>query len=171
MSVFRTLAETIYEKKFYDLEEMEGVIETYFKIFLSDAKSNELLLDSIDSEKMRVLSEMSQLGIKRAVIEKQIFDAKSKIAEGRGSEVDRFWFSRANMAFRLTKQSIVDCQARLSSLSAIQKQRNIEKANTEDRKKFVIFKSIIERRYGLEYLTELIEEINILEKSFPDERL
>lgn len=155
MSIFKTLAETIYEKTFFNIEEMESVIETYFKLFLSDLKANELISDSVQRERMRIVSEKNQLGIKRTAIEKQLFDAKSKIAEGKGSEVDRYWFSRANMAFRLTKQSIVRCQEALTELSYVQKQKNIQKSNNEDRITKDELLRILEERFGAEYVSEL----------------
>ena len=159
MNIFRTLAETIYEKNFFSFEEIEDIIETYFKIYLSDIKSTGLIKDSIASEKMRITSERSQLSIKRTIIEKQIFDAKAKIAEGRGSEVDRYWFSRANMAFRLTKQSIVECQDRLSVLATIEKNRNVENTMQEDRVIRVAMYKKIEERYGTEYAKQLYNEV------------
>jgi hypothetical protein len=171
MNIFRTLAEVIYDKNFFKIEEMESIIETYFKIYLSDANSNEFVEDALSRERIRIISEKNQLGIKRDVIEVQIFEAKTKIAEGNGHEVDRHWFNRLNAAFKFTKQEIRSCDERLTILAMAQKESNIKKANTEDRIVLDGIKAIIENRFGREYLLDLYNEVNrniqIEEKTLP----
>jgi hypothetical protein len=171
MSIFKTLAEVIYEKNFFNIEEMEDVIETYFKIYLSDVKGNELMNDSIASERMRIMSERTQLLVKRTVIAKQVSDAGAMILEGK--VIDRYWFSRAKMALRFTKLAIVECQNRMTNLAAIQKKRNIEKSNIEDRLTRIEVIRIIEERFGNEYAMQLYQDAiaNTKKDSFEETKI
>jgi hypothetical protein len=171
MSIFKTLAEVIYEKNFFNIEEMEDVIETYFKIYLSDVKGNELMNDSIASERMRIMSERTQLLVKRTVIAKQVSDAGAMILEGK--TIDRYWFSRAKMALRFTKLAIVECQNRMTNLAAIQKKRNIEKSNIEDRLTRIEVIRIIEERFGNEYAMQLYQDAiaNTKKDSFEETKI
>lgn len=155
MSVFKNLAEVISEKQFFKIEEVEDIIQTYFNIYLSDIRAGELESDAFQRERRRLMSEKSQLLLNRALIERQLLEAKLKIAEGRGREVDKNWFCRASLAFRFTKIGLSDLQDRLGTLSSIERKRNAELANTRERAFIEKLRDAIDKRHGIEHTREL----------------
>jgi len=132
MNTFRILAETLADKNFFDVKEVEEIIEVYFKLWLSDIRNEELITDDITKQRNRILSEKEQLDIQRSIIEKKLFDAKERLSEGK--EVDKYWMSRANLAFRIIKGKIVRCQNQLTNLATVEKKRNIQLSETLNRK-------------------------------------
>lgn len=160
MNTFRILAETLADKNFFDVDEVEQIIECYFKIFLSDIRNEELMTDDITKQRNRILSEQDQLMLQRSIIEKKLFDAKERLSNGK--EVDKFWMSRANLAFRIIKSKIVRCQNQLTNLATVEKKRNIELTENKNRKiKAKVFE-IIKERLGQEYAKNIFEEAESL---------
>ena len=156
MNTFRILAETISDRKFFDIKEIEQIIESHFKLWLSDISSEKLITDDLDKKRNILLSEKEQLDLKRSVIEKQLFDAKEKIKEG--IEVDKYWMSRANLSFRITKSNLVRCQNQLSTISKLQKKKNAEASYSRERYiKANVFK-IIKERFGENYTNDLFND-------------
>lgn len=129
-SAFRILAEVLADKNYFDIDEIETIISVYFKIWLSDIR-NEERFDDIITERNKILSQWRQIDIQKNIIERQLLEAKSMLREGKW--VDTSWMARANLAFRIKKSQIVQCQADLSNLKTIEKKRRIETSNTIDR--------------------------------------
>lgn len=154
MNTFRILAETLADKNFFNIDEVEETIEVYFKLWLSDVRNEELITDDITKERNRILSEKEQLDIQRSILERKLFDAKTLLSEGK--QVDRFWMSRANLAFRIIKGKIVRCQNRLTNLVTVEKKRNIELSNDKDRKIKKEMTKILIERFGKEYVHDLL---------------
>lgn len=160
MNTFKILAETLADKNFFDVKEVEEIIEVYFKLWLSDIRNEELITDDITKQRNRILSEKEQLDIQRSIIEKKLFDAKERLSEGK--EVDKYWMSRANLAFRIIKGKIVRCQNQLTNLATVEKKRNIETSNTRERNiKRKVFE-IVKERFGEEYAKSLFDEAETL---------
>jgi len=160
-STFKILAEVQADKNYFDLDEIETIIGVYFKIWLSDIRSNEEL-DDIIIKRNRILSEKEQIDIQKNIIERQLLEAKSMLREGRW--VDTSWMARANLAFRIKKSQIVQFQADLTNLKTIEKKRRIETANTEERifldklKDFIF--DLIGNDKSLELFTKIRSEID-----------
>lgn len=156
MSIFKTLAETLSDRRYFDIEEVESIIETYFKLYLSDIKTKDIILDEELKERSRIYNEREQLSLRRDIIEKQLFDAKDKIRNK--EEVDRAWMSKANFALRATKRALTNCQDQLSILNLSQKKRSI--TASQEREPLVIKEvvKILGDRFGKEYARLLFKE-------------
>lgn len=160
MNTFKVLAEVLADKNYFEVSEVEGIIEVYFNLWLSDIRNGEIISDDIIIQRNRILSEKDQLHIKRNVIEKQLFDAKESISQRK--EVDKYWMSRANLAFRIVKDQIIRCQNHLTNLSSIERKRNIEISESESRKiKDKVFQLIKEDR-GEDFAKELFKKAQSL---------
>lgn len=155
-STFKILAEVLADKNYFDLSEIETIIEVYFKIWLSDIRGAEKL-DDIIMRRNKILSEKEQIEIQKNIIERQLLEAKSMLREGKW--VDTSWMARANLAFRIKKSQIVHYQTELTSLKAIEKKRNIETSNTRDRIFLDKLKDYTFKLIGKDDASELFEKI------------
>lgn len=122
MTTFRILAEVLAEKNYFDLDEIEKIVEVYFKLWLSDLKDKGIE-DDIIKRRNLYLSQKAQIDIQRSIIERQLLEAKSRLREG--ESVDTAWMARANLAFRIKKSQLVHIQDMLTQLKSIEKKRNI----------------------------------------------
>lgn len=156
MSIFKQLAQALSDRSFFVQDEVEELIEVYFNIFISDIKNRNFFTEDIEKRKMEILSEMNQLSIKRSMIEKQLFDAKAKIKDG--GNVDMYWMSRANFAFRITKQQIVFCQSQLTKLSLQKKKINIESSQSEQELFVANLKKILQNEIGKDAASAIFEK-------------
>ena len=156
MSTFKILSQVLAEKNYFDVSEIESIIAVYFKIWLSDLKNDSLQSTDFAKRRNKAISEYEQLSIRRSAIEKQIFDAKQDIREGKA--VDTRWLNRANFAFRMIKSEIVSKQAEISNINSVEKQQNIQSANTRERMIKGEVLNILKERFGDEYAIELFQQ-------------
>jgi hypothetical protein len=90
-------------------------------------------------------------------IEKQLLTAKSDLRKGQ--DIDTSWMARMNYAIRMKGCELVKIASRLSMLRSIEKQRNIERAHSDDRIVRGELFSYISREMGSDKAKELVQNI------------
>jgi hypothetical protein len=128
MSIFKSLSETIANKRFFDVSEIEDLIKTYFEFYQQDAMNDELFKSGIVRRRNLILSKKRNTEIEKHIIEKQLLVAKSKIKEKK--EVDKEWMARANLAFRIKKSQILSFENDLTNLRTYEKEKNMKKSSS-----------------------------------------
>ena len=151
---FKILAETISEKQYLDIKDLEQQLEFFFKLYLSEIDM--VQLDDINKKRQQIYINQSELSQKRTNLEQQLLLAKNKIH--RREYVDLDWMARLNSAFRITKQQLNDTKNQLTILASVEKSRRIEKAEKEDRYILDGLKAYVKNSIGQEGYLELIEE-------------
>ncbi len=152
---FKILAETISEKQYLDVKDLEQQLEFFFKLYLSEIDM--VQLDDVNKKRQQIYINQSELSQKRTNLEQQLLLAKNKIH--RREYVDLDWMARLNSAFRITKQQLNDTKNQLTILSSVEKSRNIERSEMENNKLRFIYKEFIKDNFGEEKLKELTESI------------
>lgn len=163
-STFRILAEVLSEKNYFDINEVENIIEVYFKIWYADFQK-ETSNNDIVAQRNRILSEKEQIELQKNIIERQLLEAKSRLREGQ--KVDTSWMARANLAFRIKKMQIVFLQSEMTNLKTIEKKRNIELSVGIDRIFTDMLKDYVCDSIGAEKASILFERIGSeIDKNF-----
>jgi len=127
---FKLLAEIFSEIRYFDLKEVESLIEIHYKSWYNDEFKSEFDNDIIKKRK-ELVNEISSIQIERNFIESQLLIAKSELKEGK--KVDTKWMAKANLAFRIKARQIVNLQEKLANLKTIEKELRTDRANSEDR--------------------------------------
>ena len=154
---FKILAETISEKQYLDIKDLEQQLEFFFKLYLSEIDI--VQLDDINKKRQQIYINQSELSQKRTNLEQQLLLAKNKIH--RREHVDLDWMARLNSAFRITKQQLNDTKNQLTILASVEKSRRIEKSEKEDKHILEGLKAYVKNSIGQEGYLELIEEFEI----------
>jgi len=150
----KILAELLSERKYFDLEEIEDLIDIHFKLWVDDYNSEG---NGIIKKRNRLLNEQEQIKIQKFAIEKQLLIAKSELKEGK--KVDTNWMAKANLASRIKGTQIVRIQNQLSNLKTIEKQINIDKSKIQNEFEFQELRNYVHKLLGKEKFIELMQSI------------
>jgi hypothetical protein len=145
------LTEDIAAMKFMDKDELRGYLSAHLQIFFSEALDDSTL-DKTDQRIFRLQQQMQQLNLERVGIEEQLLKAKSDLKNRK--RVDTDWMARTNYAFRIKGVQVQSINHELGQLSLLRKRKNIEMANTKDRREQELFREHLKELFGKEWLVE-----------------
>ena len=161
------LADCIADIKFMDKDNLKEYLKTHLNLFYSECLDDHLLPD-LERRKNSLIQENQKLSLSRVEMEEQILIAKSKLKERK--YVDTEWLAKANYAFRIKgvqmQNNIIEISKLNSIMNRAEKNKNIEKANSEDRAKLNCMKMEFTERFGKDAFIEFIQasELRLHEK-------
>ena len=150
----KELAESITELKFINKQDLEVMIEIYFKIWQSEQTKNLINPnDPILRLRNEIIKEREELNLKKESIQRQVDEAEQDIKDGK--VVDMRWYSRLKSALRITKFQLHQSQYRFSELKLLEKKQNIERSSSNKEEFCANVAFVIKEKYGKEEQTAI----------------
>jgi hypothetical protein len=157
MDNLKTLVDMLCDMQYFDKNDVHMLVLTHFKMWKDDDIDGEIHNNDILKRRTDLISRQESIKMVKYSIEKQLLTAKSDLRKGQ--DIDTSWMARMNYAIRMKGCELVKIASRLSMLRSIEKQRNIERAHSDDRIVRGELFSYISREMGSDKAKELVQNI------------